>query len=84
MSDAITALFQKYYNAATPEDEDLAIMKLSGAYLRMTEQQKYEFDQIVNNDNLVVNRFDDDGDDFFFDYDGDALASAGFGVDEDY
>ena len=50
----------------------------------MTEQQKYEFDQIVNNDNLVVNRFDDDGDEFFFDYDGDALASAGFGVDEDY
>jgi hypothetical protein len=26
----------------------------------------------------------DDGDDFLTDWDGDALASAGFGVDEDY
>jgi hypothetical protein len=83
MSD-INALFQKYYLAEAEEDRDLAVMKLSGAYLRMNEQQKYEFDQIVNNDNLVVNRFDDETDEFFFDYDGDALASAGFGVDEDY
>ena len=83
MSD-INALFQKYYIAETEEERDLAVMKLSGAYLRMNEQQKYEFDQIVNNDDLVVNRFDDEGDQFFFDDDGDALASAGFGVDEDY
>ena len=26
----------------------------------------------------------DDDDDYLFDWDGDALASAGFGVDEDY
>ena len=83
MSD-INALFQKYYIAETEEDRELAVMKLSGAYLRMNEQQKYEFDQIVTNDDLVVNRFDDEGDEFFFDYDGDALASAGFGTDEDY
>ena len=40
MSDAITALFQKYYNAATPEEEDLAVMKLIRrilAYDRTTE-----------------------------------------------
>jgi hypothetical protein len=83
MSD-INALFQKYYIAETEEDRELAVMKLSGAYLRMNEQQKYEFDQIVTNDDLVVNRFDSEGDEFFFDYDGDALASAGFGTDEDY
>lgn len=78
MSDDIVALFEKYYSALTLEEEDVAITKLSRAYQRMSDDQKIEFDRIVSDyDN-------DDGDDYFFDYDGDALASAGFGMDEDY
>lgn len=78
MSDDIVALFEKYYSALTLEEEDVAITKLSRAYQRMSDDQKIEFDRIVSDDD------NDDGDDYFFDYDGDALASAGFGMDEDY
>jgi hypothetical protein len=43
-------------------------------------------EEVLHGEGEVPNYFDDydDGDNYFDDWDGDALASAGFGVDENY
>ena len=50
-----------------------------------TKNDPEEYEEL-DFENMSVEEVDDffDGDDNLFDWDGDALASAGFGTDEDY
>ena len=68
------------------EHADLILAKLSRDSCNFNNDQIEEYDyaqRIVDMELHGISDYDD-GDDDLFDWDGDALASAGFGVDEDY
>ena len=85
----IENLFQRLEVSLSVEDyehADLILAKLSRYSDRFDDTQIEEYDyaqRIVEIELHGISHYDD-GDDGFFDWDGDALASAGFGVDEDY
>ena len=85
----IENLFQRLEVSLSAEDyehADLILAKLSRYSDRFDDTQIEEYDyaqRIVEIELHGISNYDD-GDDGFFDWDGDALASAGFGVDEDY
>lgn len=64
------------------EHADIILARLS-KYFHIFDDEHVDYYQYARDlvDSILVG---DDDDDFFFDWDGDALASAGFGVDEDY
>ena len=68
------------------EHADLILAKLSRYSGKFDDNQieEYNYAQIIVDTELHDIHYYDDGDDDLFDWDGDALASAGFGVDEDY
>ena len=68
------------------EHADLILAKLSRYSGKFDDNQieEYNYAQIIVDTELHDISHYDDGDDDLFDWDGDALASAGFGVDEDY
>ena len=69
------------------EHSDLILAKLSKYSDQFDDTQFEEYDyaeRIVEIELHGISDLFDDGDDDLFDWDGDALASAGFGVDEDY
>ena len=68
------------------EHADLILAKLSRYSGKFDDNQieEYNYAQRVVDMELHGISDYDDGDDDLFDWDGDALASAGFGVDEDY
>lgn len=65
------------------EHADIILARLS-KYFHIFDDEHVDYYQYARDlvDSILVG--DDEDDDFFFDWDGDALASAGFGVDEDY
>ena len=68
------------------EHADLILAKLSRYSDKFDDTQIEEYDyaqRIVEIELHGISDYDD-GDNDFFDWDGDDLASAGFGVDEDY
>ena len=85
----IENLFQRLEVSLSAEDyehADLILAKLSRYSDRFDDTQIEEYDyaqRIVEIELHGISHYDD-GDDGLFDWDGDALASAGFGVDEDY
>ena len=85
----IENLFQRLEVSLSAEDyehADLILAKLSRYSDRFDDTQIEEYDyaqRIVEIELHGISHYDD-GDDDLFDWDGDALASAGFGVDEDY
>ena len=68
------------------EHADLILAKLSRYSGKFDDNQieEYNYAQRIVDMELHGIYDYDDGDDDLFDWDGDALASAGFGVDEDY
>ena len=72
------------------EKAEITVSKLSKYFHLFDDEHvdyyQYAQDLIVSKLNGVDEDYDDyyDGDDYLFDWDGDALASAGFGVDENY
>ena len=74
------------------EHADLILAKLSRYSGKFDGNQIEDYNyaqRIVDMELHGISDYDDyddydDGDDYLFDWDGDALASAGFGVDEDY
>ena len=85
----IENLFQRLEVSLSAEDyehADLILAKLSRYSDRFDDTQIEEYDyaqRIVEIELHGISHYDD-GDNDLFDWDGDALASAGFGVDEDY
>ena len=85
----IENLFQRLEVSLSAEDyehADLILAKLSRYSDRFDDTQIEEYDyaqRIVEIELHGISDYDD-GDDDLFDWDGDALASAGFGVDEEY
>ena len=85
----IENLFQRLQISLSSEDyehADLILAKLSRYSDKFDDSQfdEYAYAQRIVEIELHGIYDDDDGDDDLFDWDGDALASAGFGVDEDY
>ena len=87
----ITELFDILENDMEVEDwdhADVIIARLSKYFHLFDDEHAdyYQYVQDVVNETLhgEVPEYFDDGDSFLLDWDGDALASAGFGVDEDY
>ena len=69
------------------EHADLILAKLSRYSDKFDDTQIEEYDYAQRIVEIELHGISDlfyDGDDDLFDWDGDALASAGFGVDEDY
>lgn len=72
------------------EHADVVIARLS-KYFHIFDDEHSDYyqyaqslvDEILNGD-IEDDNYYDDGDNYFTDWDGDALASAGFGTDEDY
>lgn len=65
------------------EHADIILARLS-KYFHIFDDEHVDYYQYARDlvDSILVD--EDYDDDFLFDWDGDALASAGFGVDEDY
>ena len=86
----IENLFQRLEVSLSAEDyehADLILAKLSRYSDRFDDTQIEEYDYAQRIVEIELHGISDlfyDGDDDLFDWDGDALASAGFGVDEDY
>jgi len=85
----IENLFQRLQISLSSEDyehADLILAKLSRYSDKFDDSQfdEYAYAQRIVEIELHGISDYDDGDDDLFDWDGDALASAGFGVDEDY
>ena len=85
----IENLFQRLEVSLSAEDyehADLILAKLSRYSDKFDDSQfdEYAYAQRIVEIELHGISDYDDGDDDLFDWDGDALASAGFGVDEDY
>ena len=86
----IENLFQRLEVSLSVEDyehADLILAKLSRYSDRFDDTQIEEYDYAQRIVEIELHGISDlfyDGDDDLFDWDGDALASAGFGVDEDY
>ena len=82
-------LFQRLQISLSSEEyehADLILSKLSRYSDKFDDTQIEEYDyaqRIVEIELHGISDYDD-GDNNLFDWDGDALASAGFGVDEDY
>ena len=85
----IENLFQRLQISLSSEEyehADLILSKLSRYSDKFDDTQIEEYDyaqRIVEIELHGISDYDD-GDNNLFDWDGDALASAGFGVDEDY
>tara|TARA_B100000941_G_C28170544_1_gene382009 strand:- start:174 stop:437 length:264 start_codon:yes stop_codon:yes gene_type:complete len=85
----IENLFQRLQISLSSEEyehADLILSKLSRYSDKFDDTQIEEYDyaqRIVEIELHGISDYDD-GDNDLFDWDGDALASAGFGVDEDY
>ena len=85
----IENLFQRLQVSLSSEEyehADLLLAKLSKYSDKFDDAQFDEYayaQRIVEIEVHGISDYDD-GDDDLFDWDGDALASAGFGVDEDY
>ena len=85
----IENLFQRLQVSLSSEEyehADLILAKLSKYSDKFDDAQfdEYAYAQRIVEIELHGISDYDDGDDDLFDWDGDALASAGFGVDEDY
>ena len=86
----IENLFQRLQISLSSEDyehADLILAKLSRYSDKFDDTQIEEYDYAQRIVEIELHGISDlfyDGDDDLFDWDGDALASAGFGVDEDY
>ena len=86
----IENLFQRLEVSLSAEDyehADLILAKLSRYSDKFDDTQIEEYayaQRIVEIELHGISDLFYDGDDDLFDWDGDALASAGFGVDEDY
>ena len=86
----IENLFQRLEVSLSVEDyehADLILAKLSKYSDKFDDTQIEEYDYAQRIVEIELHGISDlfyDGDDDLFDWDGDALASAGFGVDEDY
>ena len=86
----IENLFQRLEVSLSAEDyehADLILAKLSKYSDKFDDTQIEEYDYAQRIVEIELHGISDlfyDGDDDLFDWDGDALASAGFGVDEDY
>ena len=86
----IENLFQRLEVSLSAEDyehADLILAKLSRYSDKFDDTQIEEYDYAQRIVEIELHGICDlfyDGDDDLFDWDGDALASAGFGVDEDY
>ena len=86
----IETLFQRLEVSLSVEDyehADLILAKLSKYSDKFDDTQIEEYDYAQRIVEIELHGISDlfyDGDDDLFDWDGDALASAGFGVDEDY
>lgn len=70
------------------EHADVILARLS-KYFHLFDDEHADYYQYCQNEVEVIlgdtdDWYDDDGDEYLFDFDGDALASAGFGVDENY
>lgn len=65
---------------------DIIIARLSKYFHLLDDEHAdyYQYAQTLIDEALDRDNWYDDGDNFLFDWDGDALASAGYGVDEDY
>jgi len=93
LAPKITDLFDSLESSSRLEEyekAEITVSKLS-KYFHLfddehTDYYQYAQDLVVSKLNGVDEDYDDyyDGDDYLFDWDGDALASAGFGVDENY
>ena len=93
LAPKITDLFDSLESSIKLEEyekAEITVSKLS-KYFHLfddehTDYYQYAQDLVVSKLNGVDEDYDDyyDGDDYLFDWDGDALASAGFGVDENY
>ena len=92
LAPKITDLFdslESSINLEQYEKAEITVSKLS-KYFHLFDDEHTDYYQYAQD--LVVSKLngvdeDDDyydGDDYLFDWDGDALASAGFGVDENY
>ena len=86
----IENLFQRLEVSLSAEDyehADLILAKLSRYSDKFDDTQIEEYNYAQRIVEIELHGISDlfyDGDDDLFDWDGDALASAGFGVDEDY
>ena len=85
----IENLFQRLEVSLSAEDyahADLILAKLSRYSDRFDDTQIEEYDYAQRIVEIELHGISDyeDGDNDLFDWDGDALASAGLGVDEDY
>lgn len=69
------------------EHADVILARLS-KYFHLFDDEHTDYYQYCQNEIEIVlgdhNEWYSDDDDYLFDWDGDALASAGFGTDEDY
>jgi hypothetical protein len=91
LAPKITDLFdslESSINLEEYEKAEITVSKLS-KYFHLfddehTDYYQYAQDLVVSKLNGVDEIYDDYDDDYLFDWDGDALASAGFGVDENY
>ena len=86
LAPKITELFdilEADLDSGNHEHADIILARLS-KYFHIFDDEHVDYYQYARDlvDSIIVG--DDENDDFFFDWDGDALASAGFGVDEDY
>ena len=81
-------MLEKDMDIGDYEHADVVLARLSKYFHLFDDEHAdyYQYVQDVVNETLhgEVPEYFDDGDSFLLDWDGDALASAGFGVDEDY
>lgn len=81
-------MLEKDMDIGDYEHADIVLARLSKYFHLFDDEHTdyYQYVQDVVNETLhgEVPEYFDDGDSFLIDWDGDALASAGFGVDEDY
>ena len=81
-------ILEKDMDVGDFEHADVTLARLSKYFHLFDDEHAdyYQYVQDVVNETLhgEVPEYFDDGDSFLLDWDGDALASAGFGVDEDY
>lgn len=81
-------ILEKDMDVGDFEHADVTLARLSKYFHLFDDEHAdyYQYVQDVVSETLhgEVPEYFDDGDSFLIDWDGDALASAGFGVDEDY
>ena len=90
LAPKITELFdilEVDMNSGDYEHADVIISRLSKYFHLFDDEHAdyYQYAQTTVEDVLGhYDEYDDDGDNALFDWDGNALASSGFGTDEDY